>query len=102
MFDCELLNHVLDGKEITKTDAYEIFEIAKNEPSELYSTSTRLRNTHKQKTVTFSKKAFFNLVNLCRDVCSYCTYKSEPNQQKTSMMSKKNVTDLAKLAKNQV
>lgn len=89
----------MDGKEIARADAYEIFEIAKSKPSEIYSTSTHLRNTHKQKTVTFSKKAFFNLVNLCRDICGYCTYKSEPNQQKTSMMSKKNVTDLARLAK---
>lgn len=99
MCDCELLNHVIDGKEITKTDAYEIFEIAKNEPSEIFSTATRLRNTYKQKIATFSKKSFFNLVNLCRDTCDYCTYKSEPNQQKTSMMSKENVRDLAKLAK---
>jgi 7,8-didemethyl-8-hydroxy-5-deazariboflavin synthase CofG subunit len=54
---------------------------------------------HKQKIATFSKKSFFNLVNLCRDTCDYCTYKSEPNQQKTSMMSKENVRELAKLAK---
>ncbi|WKT57257.1 7,8-didemethyl-8-hydroxy-5-deazariboflavin synthase subunit CofG [Candidatus Nitrosotenuis chungbukensis] len=99
MFDCELLNHAIDGKEVTKADACEIFEIAKNEPAELFSTATRLRNTHKQRTATFSKKSFFNLVNLCRDTCDYCTYKSEPNQQKTSMMSKENVRDLARLAK---
>ena len=99
MFDCELLNHVIDGKEITKADACEIFEIAKNKPSELFSTATRLRNMNKQKIATFSKKSFFNLVNLCRDTCDYCTYKSEPNQQKTSMMSKENVRDLARLAK---
>ncbi len=99
MFDCELLNHVIDGKEITKADACEIFEIVKNGPSELFSTATRLRNTYKRKIATFSKKSFFNLVNLCRDTCDYCTYKSEPNQQKTSMMSKENVRDLAKLAK---
>ena len=30
VFDCELLNRVMDGKEISKADAYEIFEIAKN------------------------------------------------------------------------
>ncbi|MBI5147387.1 MAG: 7,8-didemethyl-8-hydroxy-5-deazariboflavin synthase CofG [Thaumarchaeota archaeon] len=99
VFDCELLNQVIDGKEITKADACEIFEIAKNRPSELFSTATRLRNTYKRKIATFSKKSFFNLVNLCRDTCDYCTYKSEPSQQKTSMMSKENVRDLAKLAK---
>ena len=99
MFDCELLNSILDGREITKTGAYEIFEISRKDPVELYHVATKIRNMYKQKTVTFSKKAFFNLVNLCRDICDYCTYKSEPGQQKVSMMSKKNVIDLARLAK---
>ena len=49
--------------------------------------------------MTFSKKAFFNLVNLCKDTCSYCTYKAEPGEEKLSLMSKKNVGDLLDLAK---
>jgi len=42
-----------------------------------------------------------NLINLCRDTCSYCTYKSEPDQSKLSMMSKKEISVLAKIGKDQ-
>ncbi|MFM7861856.1 MAG: 7,8-didemethyl-8-hydroxy-5-deazariboflavin synthase subunit CofG [Candidatus Nitrosotenuis sp.] len=96
---CEPLNHVLDGKDISKKQAYEIFEQTKNNTTELYKTASLLRNKHKSNNVTFSKKAFFNLVNLCRDVCGYCTYKAEPGEQKLSLMSKKNVHELVELAK---
>ncbi|MGQ0772718.1 MAG: 7,8-didemethyl-8-hydroxy-5-deazariboflavin synthase subunit CofG [Nitrososphaerota archaeon] len=99
VLESEPLNRVLDGKEITKTESYEIFDAAINNAGELYRTSTMLRNRHKGKTVTFSKKAFFNLVNLCKDTCGYCTYKSEPGESKLSLMSKNNVRDLARLAK---
>jgi 7,8-didemethyl-8-hydroxy-5-deazariboflavin synthase CofG subunit len=96
---CEPLNRALDGKDITKYDAYEIFKTASEDPLELYRVAITLRNKHKKRIVTFSKKAFFNLVNLCSDICGYCTYKSEPGQSKLSLMSKQNVRDLARLAK---
>lgn len=99
MLACEPLNRILDGKEISKNQAYEIFDQTKNNTAELFKAASTLRNTHRGKTVTFSKKAFFNLVNLCRDTCSYCTYKSDPGEQKLSLMSKKNVQELAALAK---
>lgn len=92
----EQLNRVLDGKEVSKEQAYEIFDSADNV---LYETAFALRNMHKSRTVSFSKKAFFNLVNLCRDTCGYCTYKADPGESKLSLMSKKDVVDLARLAK---
>ncbi|MFM7795401.1 MAG: 7,8-didemethyl-8-hydroxy-5-deazariboflavin synthase CofG, partial [Candidatus Nitrosotenuis sp.] len=71
----------------------------KNNPSELYYASSTIRNKFKSNTVTFSKKAFFNMINLCRDFCGYCTYKSEPGEQKLSLMNKKDIRVLAELAK---
>jgi FO synthase subunit 1 len=97
--DCELLNKVIDGGRITQDDAFEIYEFSKNRPADLYRVASELRNKHKQKTVTFSKKAFFNLINLCRDTCGYCTYKSEPASPKVSMMNKEDVKSLALLAR---
>lgn len=99
MLDSEPLNRIVDGKEITKEHALEIYNLAKINPGELYHVASMIRNKYKKKTVTFSKKAFFNLVNLCRDTCGYCTYKAEPASHKLSMMSKKNVRDLARLAR---
>jgi len=99
LLDCEPLNRILDGNQITQEQAAEVYELSKGDPTELYKVASYLRNLHKQSTVTFSKKVFFNLVNLCRDTCGYCTYKAEPQSKKVSMMSKKNVIEMAALAK---
>ena len=95
----EVLNKVIDNKEISKDEAYQIYEESQHSPFGLYKTAQILRNKQKGRRVTYSRKVFFNLINLCRDTCSYCTYKSEPGQSKISMMSKSDVQNLAKLGK---
>lgn len=95
--NCDALNKVLDGREIQKNEAKEILNIS--DQKEIFETAKILRNKNHGDIVTFSKKAFFNLVNLCRDTCTYCTYKADPGESKLSMMSIKEVKNLAKLAK---
>lgn len=97
--NCDALNKAIEGKEISKEEAYEIFNISKYESVKIFDTAKILRNKNHGNLVTFSKKAFFNLVNLCRDTCSYCTYKADPGEAKLSMMSINDVENLAKLAK---
>ncbi len=96
----EALNKIIDNKEILKDEAYQIYEESQHSHFELYRIAQILRNKQKGTRVTYSRKIFFNLINLCRDTCSYCTYKSEPGQSKTSMMSKHDVQNLAKIGKN--
>ena len=72
----------MDGKDISQQEAFEIFNNSEKEPAELFQTAQILRKQNKGNIVSFSKKAFFNLINLCRDTCSYCTYKAEPNESK--------------------
>ena len=95
----EVLNKSLEGNEISKDEAYQIYQELQKNPSEIYRAAQILRNQNKGKTVTYSRKVFFNLVNLCRDTCSYCTYKSEPEQSKISMMTKQDISNLAKIGK---
>ncbi len=90
----ESLNRLVDGKELSKDEVYKIYYDAERNPSELYKTAQFLRNKNKKQIVTYSRKVFFNLINLCRDSCSYCTYKSEPGQAKTSLMSKQDIQNL--------
>ena len=99
VLNSEKLNHVLENKEISQQDIIEIYEKSTVDPSELFSTAQRLREKFKKNSVTFSKKAFFNIVNLCKDTCSYCTYKAEPGEQKLSLMSKQQISELLQLAK---
>jgi 7,8-didemethyl-8-hydroxy-5-deazariboflavin synthase CofG subunit len=96
-----LLNRLVDGRIPSKGEAYQIYQDAEIDPTELYQVSQLLRTSNKGKTVTYSRKVFFNLVNLCRDTCSYCTYKSEPGQEKISMLSKNDIVILAEVAKKQ-
>jgi 7,8-didemethyl-8-hydroxy-5-deazariboflavin synthase CofG subunit len=100
ILNSELLNSVTEGREITKEEAYQIYQDAENEPLEIYRTAEFLRNKNKGSVVTYSRKVFFNLINLCRDTCSYCTYKAEPRQTKISMMTKLDVENLAIIGKN--
>jgi len=95
----EPLNSILDGNQISKEEAYEIFRFSDNDNEELFNVAQTLRNKNHGKTVTFSKKAFFNIVNLCRDTCSYCTYKADPGESKLSLMSVNGVQELLRLAK---
>ncbi|MFB5646384.1 MAG: 7,8-didemethyl-8-hydroxy-5-deazariboflavin synthase subunit CofG, partial [Nitrosopumilaceae archaeon] len=99
VLNCEQLNRILDGKKISQQDAYEIFNVSEKEPSELFQTAQILRKQNKGNFVSFSKKAFFNVVNLCKDTCSYCTYKAEPNESKLSMLSQNDMKQLLTLAK---
>jgi 7,8-didemethyl-8-hydroxy-5-deazariboflavin synthase len=95
----EPLNRILDGSNPSKKEVYDIYKFSKNYNEELFNVAQTLRNKYHGKTVTFSKKAFFNIVNLCRDTCTYCTYKANPNESKLSLMSVKEVQDLLRLAK---
>lgn len=99
MLDSESLNNVLENKMISIQDATGIFRNAKSNPTELFLTAQKLRTKYKGNTVTFSKKAFFNIINMCRDTCTYCTYKAEPGEEKLSMMSKEQIKQMLKLAK---
>lgn len=99
MLNSESLNNVIEGKVISRDQYIEIFNIAKKKPSELFTTAQVLRNKFKGNTVTFSKKVFLNIVNLCKDTCSYCTYKAEPGESKLSMMNLRETDQVLKLAK---
>ncbi|MCE9652144.1 MAG: 7,8-didemethyl-8-hydroxy-5-deazariboflavin synthase subunit CofG [Nitrosarchaeum sp.] len=99
VLNSESLNNVLEDKAISREEIIQTYENSQNNSTELFSTAQMLREKFKKDSVTFSKKAFFNIVNLCKDTCSYCTYKAEPREEKTSLMSKQEIKQLLSLAK---
>ncbi len=99
VLNSESLNNVLEDKEIHRDEIIQIYQNSLNDSNELFLAAQRLRKKFKNNSITFSKKAFFNLINLCKDSCSYCTYKAEPGEKKLSLMSKNQVSQLLDLAK---
>ena len=99
MLNSESLNNVLENKVISHYDIMDIYQNAVKDSTELFTAAQNLRKKFKKDSVTFSKKVFFNIVNLCKDTCSYCTYKAEPDEEKLSLMSKQQILELLQLAK---
>ena len=85
---------------MTRQGAIGAYRDSVADPGELYRAARGLRARFKSGRVTFSKKAFLNIVNLCSDTCSYCTYKAEPGEGgKVSMMSRGQVARMLQLAR---
>jgi 7,8-didemethyl-8-hydroxy-5-deazariboflavin synthase len=78
---------------VTKTEACEL--VAECATDALVAAAGLIRDRTKPGAVTYSRKVFINLVNLCRDTCTYCTYKKEPGDSMLSMMSPRQVLAIA-------
>ena len=62
-FDFEIIHKINESKAIKKE---QIFELIEDVPKQvIFETASKLRNEKKGKVVSFSKKAFFNIINLC-------------------------------------
>ena len=86
ILESEILNNVLEDKSINRQEIIDIYQNSIKNSNDLFLTAQNLRIKNKNNLVTFSKKAFFNIINLCKDTCSYCTYKAEPGEEKISLM----------------
>ena len=63
--------------------------------SDLLIAATKLRARGKGTVVSFSKKVFIPLTTLCRDYCSYCTFRKDPGQPGAHFMTPDEVLALA-------
>jgi 7,8-didemethyl-8-hydroxy-5-deazariboflavin synthase CofG subunit len=61
----------------------------------LLSAASRLRDELKGRRITYSKKVFIPLTNLCRDYCGYCTFRKNPDQPGAHTMTPDEVIAVA-------
>jgi 7,8-didemethyl-8-hydroxy-5-deazariboflavin synthase CofG subunit len=61
----------------------------------LLAAAAELRDRGKGRVVSFSRKVFIPLTTLCRDYCSYCTFRKDPGQPGAHFMTPDEVLDLA-------
>jgi len=78
---------------LTREDAIQL--AAQSPLSELLIAATELRAQGKGTVITFSKKVFIPLTTLCRDYCSYCTFRKDPGQPGAHFMTPDEVLVLA-------
>src|SRR5207249_808476 len=78
---------------VTREDAIQL--AAQSPLSELLAAATALRAQGKGTVITFSKKVFIPLTTLCRDYCSYCTFRKDPGQPGAHFMTPDEVLAMA-------
>ncbi len=91
-----ILNHALDSG-VTKGEADQL--MAECPTDVLLMAAGRIRDRSKPDVITYSRKVFINLVNLCRDTCTYCIYKKEPGNPMLSMLNPSQVLAIAEAGK---
>jgi 7,8-didemethyl-8-hydroxy-5-deazariboflavin synthase CofG subunit len=92
----ELLNRAVE-KPVSRAEALQL--IAGCATDSLVATAGKIRDRTRPDVVTYSRKVFINLVNLCRDTCTYCTYKKEPGDSLLSMMGPQQALAIAEAGK---
>ncbi len=85
----------MDG--ISREEAYSIADDMAID--ELMAKASLLRDSMRGKVVTYSRKVFIPLTYLCRDRCSYCTYRKEPSSADDIMLKPEHVLALAEQGK---
>ena len=88
------------GKEGRGLDPEEALLLLQDAPTEaLLSVASAVRVQFKGRAVTFSKKVFIPLTTLCRDYCSYCTFRKDPGEPGAHFMTPDEILALAERAR---
>lgn len=72
-----------------------VFQLSEAPLQELMDQACLKRDANWGKVVTYSRKVFVPLTNMCRDTCSYCTFVKHPSSPKAKIMTPKEVLKVA-------
>lgn len=93
----DILARVLDGAEIGREEAVLLIRASGSDVPALMEAASRLRDRRGPPIVTYSRKVFIPLTNLCRDSCGYCTFVKGPDDPEAHTMTPEEVLDAARL-----
>ena len=73
-----ILRKAIDGEPLSFREGYDLIHSEGSEVYPVIEAAGHLRDRSKGRTVTYSRKVFLPVTNLCRDRCSYCTFRKDP------------------------
>jgi len=90
------LDHLNPLVPFSREQAYALITCSDDELPSLLTAATAARQRFKSNLITYSRKVFLPLTNLCRDYCGYCTFRRDPGQSGAHTMNPDEVLELAK------
>lgn len=92
----ELLREVRDGRPLAPEVAVQLLRCDDHLLPELLTAARAVKEQHRPGVVTYSRKVFLPLTNLCRDYCGYCTFRRDPGNSGAHTMTPDEVLDVAR------
>jgi FO synthase len=74
----DILDRALADRPLSEDDAVALIECSDRDLDDLMGAAADLRDRGKGRQVTYSRKVFLPVTNLCRDRCTYCTFRKDP------------------------
>jgi 7,8-didemethyl-8-hydroxy-5-deazariboflavin synthase CofG subunit len=84
------------GMPLTRDGACQLIRCDEHELPALLAAAIEVRQRFKPGVVTYSRKVFIPLTNLCRDYCGYCTFRRDPSQTGAHTMTPDQVLEVAR------
>ena len=97
----ELLDRALSGERLSRADGERLIRAKGSELPALMLAAALLRDQGHGRTVSFSRKVFIPLTNLCRQKCGYCTFARGPKDPVARTMSPDEVLAVAEAGRRQ-
>ncbi|MGH2359448.1 MAG: 7,8-didemethyl-8-hydroxy-5-deazariboflavin synthase CofG [bacterium] len=91
-----ILQRSLDGYPPSAGEARRLMCCSRKHLGLLCRTASLLREERKGRRVSFSPKVFIPLTKLCRDFCSYCTFREAPQPGRRVYMAPEEVLEVAR------
>ena len=89
----DILDKALAGARLSDDDAIALIECPDDGLEAMLSAAAELRDRGKGRYVTYSRKVFLPITNLCRDRCTYCTFRKDPGDPGAWTMTPGEIAD---------
>jgi len=87
------LRKAVAGLALSADDAYALTHLGADALDALCDTAAALRDRYHPRILTYSPKVFLPVTNLCRDRCTYCTFRRDPDDPGAWTMSPDEIAD---------
>jgi FO synthase len=87
---------VCPGEAISREGALQLLRCSDGDLPDLLAAARAAKERFKPGVITYSRKVFIPLTNLCRDYCGYCTFRRDPGDPGAHTMTPDEVLDVAR------
>jgi FO synthase len=92
----DVIGRALAGERLLPADGYRLIAADGTELTAIMAAASLLRERGHGRTITYSRKVFIPLTNLCRQKCGYCTFARGPRDPIAHTMSPDEVLAVAR------